>query len=60
VNTGARAIFNDLKVPLSILVSLLVFGEKTNLINLIIGGGIVVLSLVLNEWLAKRKPQSVK
>ncbi len=55
VNTGALAIFNDLKVPLSILVSLLVFGEKTNLINLIIGGSIVVLSLVLNEWLAKRK-----
>lgn len=55
VNTGALAIFNDLKVPLSILVSLLVFGEKTNLINLIIGGGIVALSLVLNEWLARRK-----
>ena len=60
VNTGALAIFNDLKVPLSIFVSLLVFGEKTNLINLIIGGGIVVLSLVLNEWLAKRKSQPAK
>jgi drug/metabolite transporter (DMT)-like permease len=55
VNTGALAIFNDLKVPLSILVSLLVFGEKANLVRLLIGGGIVVLSLVLNEALGRRK-----
>jgi drug/metabolite transporter (DMT)-like permease len=55
VNTGALAIFNDLKVPLSILVSLVVFGEQTNLVKLLIGGSIVVLSLILNELLAKRK-----
>lgn len=55
VNTGALAIFNDLKVPLSILVSLLVFGEQANLVKLLIGGSIVVLSLILNELLAKRK-----
>lgn len=60
VNTGALAIFNDLKVPLSILVSLLVFGEQANLINLIIGGSIVVLSLILNELLAKRKTRLAK
>jgi len=55
VNTGALAIFNDLKVPLSILVSLVVFGEQTNLVKLLIGCSIVILSLILNELLAKRK-----
>jgi carboxylate/amino acid/amine transporter len=55
VNTGALAIFNDLKVPLAVAVSLLVFREQTNWITLLIGGVIVVASLVLNEWLTKKK-----
>lgn len=55
VNTGALAIFNDLKIPLAVAVSLLVFGEQTNGLNLLIGGVIVVASLVLNEWLTKKR-----
>jgi carboxylate/amino acid/amine transporter len=55
VNAGALAIFNDLKVPLAVAVSLLVFGEQTNLVNLIIGGVIVAASLLLNEFLERRK-----
>ncbi|MBA4375038.1 MAG: EamA family transporter [Anaerolinea sp.] len=55
VNTGALAVFNDLKIPLAVAVSLLVFGEKTNLQALLIGGAIVVASLVLNEWFARKK-----
>lgn len=55
VNTGALAIFNDLKVPLAVAVSLLVFGESTDLVRLLIGGSIVVASLVVNEWITKRK-----
>ena len=54
VNTGALAIFNDLKVPLAVAVSLLVFGEKTNWVTLLIGGVIVVASLVINEWITKK------
>jgi len=54
VNTGALAIFNDLKVPLAVAVSLVVFGEKTNWVTLLIGGLIVVASLVFNEWLTKK------
>jgi carboxylate/amino acid/amine transporter len=49
VNAGALAIFNDLKIPLAVAVSLLVFREETNLVNLLIGGGIVAAALVLNE-----------
>jgi carboxylate/amino acid/amine transporter len=49
VNTGTLAIFNDLKVPFAVAVSLLVFGETTNLGRLFLGGGIVMASLIMNE-----------
>lgn len=55
VDAGALAIFNDLKIPLSIAVSLLVFGEKANVTTLLIGGAVIVFSLVLNELWVKRK-----
>ena len=55
VNTGALAIFNDLKVPLAVAVSLLVFKEQTNLLNLLIGGGVVIAALILNEFLNRKK-----
>jgi carboxylate/amino acid/amine transporter len=55
VNTGALAIFNDLKVPLAVAVSLLVFGESTDWAKLLIGGLIVVASLLVNEWITKRR-----
>ncbi len=56
-NIGAVAIFNDLKTPLSIIVSLLVFGEQTSLPHLIIGGVIVLLALVVNELYERSKRQ---
>ncbi|MBP7355050.1 MAG: EamA family transporter [Longilinea sp.] len=49
VNVGALAIFNNLKVPLSVAVSLLVFGETVRLPSLILGGLIVLGALVWNE-----------
>jgi drug/metabolite transporter (DMT)-like permease len=55
VNTGALAIFNDLKIPLAVAVSLLVFKEQTNLPNLLIGGCIVIAALILNELLNRNK-----
>ncbi len=53
-NIGTLAIFNDLKIPLSITVSLLVFGEQTSLGNLIFGGVIILASLLINEYFEKR------
>jgi drug/metabolite transporter (DMT)-like permease len=38
VETGTLAIFNDLKVPLAVAVSLLFFGEKTDPLRLAVGG----------------------
>ena len=54
VNIGALAIFNNLKVPLAVAVSLLVFGESANVPNLLLGGIIVVLSLVINEYYVRQ------
>jgi drug/metabolite transporter (DMT)-like permease len=56
VNAGALAIFNDLKIPLSIAVSLLVFKEQANVPSLLLGGGVILCSLVLNEiWVHRKK-----
>lgn len=54
-NTGALAIFNNLKIPLAIAVSLLFFNENANFVNLIIGGIIVLLSLIINQLYLRRK-----
>jgi drug/metabolite transporter (DMT)-like permease len=60
VNAGTLAVFNDLKIPLAVAVSLLVFGEQTDLSRLLIGGVVIVAALVANERLSKRaQPQPV-
>jgi drug/metabolite transporter (DMT)-like permease len=50
VNAGALAIFNDLKIPLAVAVSLLFFGEQADWVSLAIGGGIVLVALLINEF----------
>lgn len=54
VNTGTLAVFNDLKIPLAVAVSLLFFGEKASLPHLLIGGAIVLGALWLDEWGIRR------
>ncbi|WP_456441328.1 EamA family transporter [Caldithrix abyssi] len=49
VNAGTLAVFNNLKIPLAIGVSLLIFGEKTNIVRLLAGGTLVGLALWINE-----------
>lgn len=58
VNAGTLAIFNDLKIPLAIIVSILFFGEQANWFNLLVGGGVAVLALVLNEWYIRRQKKA--
>ncbi len=55
VNAGTLAIFNDLKIPLAVGVSLLIFGEQANLLNLLVGGGMVLAALLLNERGTRRQ-----
>ncbi|MBN1639371.1 MAG: EamA family transporter [Ignavibacteriales bacterium] len=52
---GTLAIFNNLKIPTAIIVSLIVFNESTNLLNLIIGLVIIVLAIIYNEIYLKNK-----
>ena len=61
-NAGARkvdastlAVFNDLKIPLAVVVSLVFFGEQANLTNLLIGSLIVMAALALSEWTSRRR-----
>jgi carboxylate/amino acid/amine transporter len=52
VNTGALAVFNNLKIPLAVLVSLVVFKEPANLLTLFGGGLLIVLALAVSEFRA--------
>jgi len=54
-NAGALAVFNNLKIPLSITVSLLFFHEQTNLIHLLIGGLVIIAALGINQMIENRK-----
>ena len=51
VSAGALAIFNNLKIPLGILVSVLVFGEQTEWMRLVGGGALMAAALVVNARL---------
>lgn len=57
-DSGALAVFNNLKIPLAVSVSMLFFGERSDPLRLAAGGLIVVLALVLNEFLMKRRLRS--
>jgi len=47
---GTLAVFNNMKIPLAVLVSLLFFGESTNISRLILGGGLMVIAV----WFSRR------
>jgi len=50
-NAGTLAVFNNLKIPLAVAVSLLIFEETADLLRLILGAALIVLAL----WLSRRK-----
>jgi drug/metabolite transporter (DMT)-like permease len=52
-DNGALAVFNNLKIPLAVVVSIFVFGEHGDMPRLAVGGGIIVLALLMNESLIK-------
>lgn len=49
VNDGTLSVFNNLKIPLAVSVSILFFGESGDYIKLVIGGSIIAASLLLTE-----------
>lgn len=48
-NAGTLAVFNNLKIPLAIFVSFVFFNESTNLIRLILGGGIIIVAMIIAD-----------
>jgi drug/metabolite transporter (DMT)-like permease len=46
-SASVLAVFNNVKIPLAIAVSLLIFGESANLVRLTIGGGLMLFALWL-------------
>jgi carboxylate/amino acid/amine transporter len=48
VPPGTLAVFNNVKIPLAVFVSLVVFNEQTDLLRLTIGGNVIFLALYLN------------
>ena len=54
-NAGTLAIFNNLKIPLAILCTLIFFGESTDIPRLILGGGIMIFAVFLSEKKSKEK-----
>ena len=53
-SAGNLAICNNLKIPLGILVSVLIFRESANWIRLAGGGALMTAALLLNAWAAAR------
>ncbi len=44
---GVLAVFNNLKIPLAVVVALVLFGEQADLPRLVVGGGLMVLAAAL-------------
>lgn len=58
VEAGVLAVFNNVKIPLAVLVSLLFFGEQTGWLRLLCGGGIIAMALWLNVHASPSNPGS--
>lgn len=55
VNAGALAVMNNVLVPAGLLVNILIWNHDENLVRLFIGGGVIMLSLWVNETWVKRR-----
>ncbi|MCL2641549.1 MAG: EamA family transporter, partial [Phycisphaerales bacterium] len=55
VNAGMLAIMNNAKIPIGIVVSVVVFGEKVAVGPLVVGMGILGVALFLNERYSRSK-----
>ncbi|MGF1680842.1 carboxylate/amino acid/amine transporter [Photobacterium minamisatsumaniensis] len=55
VNAGALAIMNNALVPAGLIVNLVIWSSDVDYPRLLLGGGIIIFSLWLNETWVKRK-----
>lgn len=59
VNAGALAVMNNGLVPMGILVNVLIWNRDADLLMLSLGGGIILLSLWINETWVKQKASAL-
>jgi carboxylate/amino acid/amine transporter len=57
VNVGVLAVMNNLLIPAGILVNLLIWNRDADLLRLSLGGGLILIALLVNQQLEKRRPQ---
>jgi len=51
VNAGTLAAMNNIKIPLAVLATIILFHEQADLVRLLVGGGVMLLAV----WLAERR-----
>ena len=51
VNVGGLAVMNNLLIPAGILVNVMIWNRDADLIKLSVGGAIIILALLLNQYL---------
>jgi carboxylate/amino acid/amine transporter len=49
VKTSTLAVMNNVKIPLAVLCAIFIFGESTNWLRLLIGGGIMLASVIISD-----------
>ncbi|KPH94531.1 hypothetical protein AMS58_11030 [Pseudoalteromonas porphyrae] len=54
VNVGALAVMNNVLIPAGILVNVVIWNRDADIIKLSLGGAIILLALVLNQYLDKK------
>ena len=55
VNAGALAVMNNALVPAGLIINILIWNRDADLPRLLIGGGVILLSLWVNETLVKKR-----
>ncbi len=55
VNAGALAVMNNALVPAGLFVNIVIWNRDVDIINLVIGGAIIMFSLIINETWVKQK-----
>lgn len=53
-HAGSLAVMNNVKIPLAVFISLTIFGEKTDIFRLIIGGSLMIVAVILSEFLRNK------
>jgi drug/metabolite transporter (DMT)-like permease len=55
VKYSTLAVMNNLKIPLGVFFALVIFHEKINVVNFVIGSSIIVLSIVILDYVLRDK-----